>query len=273
MENLLRDQITELKPWHYAALMQMGTPQWFGLGFIQLKVSPTMRFHFWHPDLNPDGYEEDLHSHRYHFQSQILKGSLENEVYIIDRNVTPDMSVELVSCQEGVRNEILNDASVRHVTTMKLQAGDSYPMDASALHRLKATGKTITRLIRPKDRMFKYATVVRPLNAGPSVCPFTRKIEVPELWKYIEDCIGKSGYHIADIPKGELGEVSKIVEEALELQDAHNQGSKIMSQVELSDLHGAIQAYMTKHHSNLLIDDVKLFQDITARAFKNGYRK
>lgn len=79
------------------------------------------------------------------------------------------------------------------------------------------------------------------------------------------------GYHLQEIPKGVLGEISKIEEELLELKDAEQQGSKIMIMVELSDLYGAIEEYCKKYNIN--IDDLKTFSNITKRAFKNGKRK
>ena len=79
-----------------------------------------------------------------------------------------------------------------------------------------------------------------------------------------------SGYHVTDIQKGKLGTISKIQEELDELKDAENQGSKIMTMVELSDLYGAIEEYCTQQ--NITMEDLKIFSDITKRAFKNGRR-
>lgn len=53
----------------------------------------------------------------------------------------------------------------------------------------------------------------------------------------------KFGYHKKKIKKGTLGEISKIKEEILELEDALEQKNKIMALVELSDLFGAIKLY------------------------------
>ena len=75
-----------------------------------------------------------------------------------------------------------------------------------------------------------------------------------------------------EIPKGVLGESSKIMEEVLELQDAENQECKIMAQVELSDLIGAIALYLERHHPSTSIDDLILMSKITRRAFENGRR-
>lgn len=80
----------------------------------------------------------------------------------------------------------------------------------------------------------------------------------------------KIGYHEYSIRKGVLGEISKIQEELDELKDAETQQSKILIYVELSDVYGALEEYALKH--DISMDDVKLFSDITKRAFKNGFR-
>ena len=81
----------------------------------------------------------------------------------------------------------------------------------------------------------------------------------------------KIGYHLYDIPKGELGERSKIVEEFKEWQDACEQDCKVMELVELSDLIGAIELYTNKYY-NLTLNDLIKMKDITERAFENGRR-
>ena len=85
--------------------------------------------------------------------------------------------------------------------------------------------------------------------------------------------IENPGYHITKIPKGVLGESSKILEEVLELQDAELQNSRIMSLVELSDLHGAILKYLEKNFSDISMADLAKMSEITQRAFESGHRK
>jgi hypothetical protein len=81
------------------------------------------------------------------------------------------------------------------------------------------------------------------------------------------------GYHIKDIPKGVLGESSKILEEVLELQDAEEQNCKIMQLLELSDVIGAIRMYLVDNFPGTDLDDLIIMNDITARAFQSGARK
>lgn len=80
-----------------------------------------------------------------------------------------------------------------------------------------------------------------------------------------------AGYHKSKIPKGELGEFSKIQEEFYEAADAYSQDDKILILCELSDMIGAMEAYLhTKHNMDIL--DLKRFSDKTKEAFKDGTR-
>lgn len=80
------------------------------------------------------------------------------------------------------------------------------------------------------------------------------------------------GYHVADIPKGELGDPSKIQEEFMEFLDAIDQDCKVMALVELSDMIGAIAAFLTKYFPGMSIEDLVKMSQITARAFRAGER-
>lgn len=80
------------------------------------------------------------------------------------------------------------------------------------------------------------------------------------------------GYHTVHIPKGEVGELSKLLEEVLEAIDAEGQKSRIMVLVELSDLLGAVEAYLETHEPTMTLEDLKKFSSITRRAFASGKR-
>lgn len=79
-------------------------------------------------------------------------------------------------------------------------------------------------------------------------------------------------YHIANIPRGEYGEVSKITEEVLELQDAVAQQATLMIVNELADIIGAIEGYLQRHHPSITLADLIKMKELTARAFKTGHR-
>ncbi len=80
------------------------------------------------------------------------------------------------------------------------------------------------------------------------------------------------GYHNKIIDKGELGEFSKIKEEFDELQDAHDQGNKILELCELSDLYGAIALYLEKYYPTITMDDIEYMSNKTTQAFMDGTR-
>lgn len=82
----------------------------------------------------------------------------------------------------------------------------------------------------------------------------------------------KHGYHIQDIPRGVIGEPSKIIEEAHEVADAHQQGVNIMTAVELSDLIGAVDRFREKHLPHISWDDLFKMYRVTRRAFESGAR-
>jgi len=81
------------------------------------------------------------------------------------------------------------------------------------------------------------------------------------------------GYHLAKIEKGVVGEVSKIREEYEEFLDAHQQ-TPVMELVELSDLIGAIEAYIERRYQGTvtLVDLIDM-KNCTRRAFEDGSRK
>ena len=78
------------------------------------------------------------------------------------------------------------------------------------------------------------------------------------------------GYHKREIKKGKLGTVSKIREELEELEDALDQGNRIMALCELSDLYGAIEALTS--NMGMTMEDLSIMSDATKRAFRTGRR-
>ena len=56
-----------------------------------------------------------------------------------------------------------------------------------------------------------------------------------------------AGYHLKEIPRGEIGHFSKVNEEFLEFCDALEQKSHIMALIELADLVGSIKLYLIKN--------------------------
>jgi len=78
------------------------------------------------------------------------------------------------------------------------------------------------------------------------------------------------GYHKDIIPKGKLGEFSKVEEEFLELKDAFKQNHKILMLCEMADLVGSIEALANK--MNMSLDDIIQMKNSTKESFEEGKR-
>lgn len=59
-------------------------------------------------------------------------------------------------------------------------------------------------------------------------------------------------YHLRHIPKGTLGEWSKVEEELDEFLEALEQNAAVMALIELSDLYGAVDVFCTMHYNRTL---------------------
>ncbi len=80
------------------------------------------------------------------------------------------------------------------------------------------------------------------------------------------------GYHVTHIPKGILGELSKIEEEVAELADALAQGNKLMALQELSDMYGAIDSMLERRFVGFSMEDLAVMARATRSAFLDGTR-
>ena len=90
--------------------------------------------------------------------------------------------------------------------------------------------------------------------------------------EYVINLTKKPGYHLSIIPKYNIGEAGKIIEELEEFKDALLQKNKIMTLVELSDLFGAIEFYLKNNFPNITMADLDTMNKITKNAFINGRR-
>jgi hypothetical protein len=249
-------------------------PHWFGLGFIQLKLNDSQRLHFWHPDLAQDVPEEELHDHRYEFESKILVGELTHQVFEFKQSEDGDHEMVHVSCEPGKEADPkpISRGVLVEAGTYVMRAGSSYTFPPTGFHRTIASS-AVTLLTRG-PKVAEFARVVRKIGE-PTVCPFARKIEEDALWEIIGDLLGEkknAGYHLRSIEKGVLGEASKVREEIEEFIDAEKQGVSIMSLVELSDAVGAMSAFLERHHPSISIHDLCEMSRVTRRAFANGHR-
>lgn len=157
---------------------------YFGLGFIQLKVTDTIRLHFYTVELPKIVDDEEIHNHRYSFTSRIMKGSMYNYLY----EVVPGLGYEKVpeTCNPNIEvpDDVKKEAcTFRYCGYQLMTKGSQYCIEHHQFHKVKAT-HCITLLIRgPYEK--QYAEVIRPFGAK-AVCPFSVKLPETRLWEVVD---------------------------------------------------------------------------------------
>lgn len=76
-----------------------------------------------------------------------------------------------------------------------------------------------------------------------------------------------AGYHTREIARGELGKVSKVREE---LEDALEQGNRILALCEMADLYGALEHMAQATGTSM--EELRVMAHATQRAFRDGSR-
>lgn len=157
----------------------------FGLGFIQLKLNEHQRLHFYSSKLPSLMNEEEIHNHRYDFQSYILKGTLKSEHYkVVEGN---DYILEQESCKPGIDIKVEPKlCSIKHINSHIYNEGSKYKIEHDVFHKVFGID-CITYLMRGlymKDN----ADVIRKVNSE-KICPFSKQIPEPELWDIVESMI------------------------------------------------------------------------------------
>lgn len=290
------------KDYDFLSRNYVGRAKYFGLGMIQLDFDFGIRLNFYSDELRAKypSIVEEPHDHRYTFESHILQGVLaQSIVYVSSDNKSLGdagyvSSVSTFREQYEVSCSPNNQEKPKHLNTVSLDyktpyvhtAGSSYTLHHSQFHMIDYTkNNCVTMILRPYDsttqktRYSKNTAQVLTTESGPT-CPYGTQLSESDCWTYIAKCIDENnqnkvdspGYHLTDIKKGTLGEISKIQEEVAELVDAHGQDVKLMAAIELSDLYGAIDAYREKHHPHYTMNDIIKMHAVTKRAFQNGKR-
>lgn len=176
-------------------LKMLGIPYYFGLGFIQLKFNNgNSRLHFYHPEILPILDDEEIHNHRYEFDSYVVKGFIDHEIFtykaysaLYDKS---KFSLVEVSCKkEDAGKEPKFIRSVKPIRLAKFTTlqDSSYSLTPDAFHRIKIWTPTIT-FLRRGPIVTDTAQVIRD-DSKPAVCPFSKKMSPDECWEVIEKII------------------------------------------------------------------------------------
>lgn len=159
---------------------------YFGLGFIQLKLDKTQRLHFYTKHLPPIVPEEDVHNHRYDFNSKIMSGTLVQEIFEVIPGETH--TIEEESCQVGVKVEsTAKPCKLRLASMHTYHKNSEYFISHETFHRVSYIDHCITLLARSGYKK-NLAQVIRPVGQE-HVCPFSQKVPEERLWEIVEEMV------------------------------------------------------------------------------------
>lgn len=158
----------------------------FGLGFIQIKLSDTLRVHVYCKEVVITTSPQDLHDHRYNFHSTILKGALTNEIYFLAEGGSFIMRKETCKASSRLASADLKPefCSIKLLNKVFMAHGSSYFMEKDTIHRVEASRciSLVKRDLPSKD----LALVISSRSSLDYVCPFFIRVAESELWKIVK---------------------------------------------------------------------------------------
>jgi hypothetical protein len=157
---------------------------YFGLGFIQVKMDETTRYHFYTSKLPAIVSDEEVHNHRYDFRSTILKGELNQWTYQFVVG-SGNYVKERESCSQAEIDPCPVDGRLQYVSSQSLTKGSIYHIDHRVFHHVAAYMDTITKVVR-SDYQKPFAEVIRPKGVK-RVCPFSMTVPDSKLWEIVEE--------------------------------------------------------------------------------------
>jgi len=155
----------------------------FGLGFIQVKLNESERVHFYTDVFPKTTIKEEVHNHRYDFESMIMKGTLVQELFSYQIDDKGDSWITKETCNPATKKEFERQRCIiKLLQRQTFCAGSSYWIDHDTLHRAESND-AITYLTRG-PYMKDEADVIYPIDLVPT-CPFSVKVSDEELWEVI----------------------------------------------------------------------------------------
>lgn len=160
---------------------------YFGLGFIQVKLSADVRMHFYTDRIDPTVTEEEIHNHRYDFRSDVIRGMLQHKLYSC--RYLPEVFegthwLGEVSCDPKKPGRSTGIPVVLTLACQtRMSAGSHYTLDKDTFHRVESKNAITFLHTVPREREF--ANVARPIGSSPAVCPFSKQVPEVDLWKIV----------------------------------------------------------------------------------------
>lgn len=161
---------------------------YFGLGFIQLKINDSQRVHFYTEKLMKTVGDEEIHNHRYHFVSKILKGTFSQSIYDVIPGDSHFLKKEDCSRDSESAFQIPELVGIVKLYDQTVNAGEDYFMDHNTFHTVESKD-AITFLTRT-DYKKELADVVYPRGAS-SRCPFSVNLTEDEIFDILKKLINE----------------------------------------------------------------------------------
>lgn len=157
--------------------------QYFGLGFVQVKVGIDERYHFYSPRAKATINEEEIHNHKYGFTSNILYGELYQEFYQVTEG--EEYFIKVTNCALGQPPHIRGKCGVKLIGCDRKVAGQSYTLTSEDYHRVMST-YGITHLFRNPIESEFACVLVRELQED-NFCPFETDLTKDDLWSIVKE--------------------------------------------------------------------------------------
>ncbi len=276
-------------------------------GFLKIALPLGGRLHVWSP-WNPsiNGLIAEVHDHPFAFSSTVLAGEMQNVMLHATDDADGDHVEMSCACVSSFGPQPSPQSTQRRVCLIEegidiVRRGEHYRMQPWQLHRTDAVfaltlftrGKqeeghshvysrvgAATPDFRPANEDLLRLSLDRALTAAKLTLDDVVEIEKAQrsqptrgetLLKSLPR-LSNPGYHLRDIPRSPHGSVLKVVEEAMELAEAVEQGVSVMALCECADVVGALRGYLRRQHSDVSFDDLIKMADVTERAFTSGRR-
>lgn len=277
-------------------------------GFLKVKLPLGSRLHVWSPWNPPVKSYGNEHDHPFDIESECIAGEMINvelDAVEADDGDWREMTAECVSSFDHQKPlvETSKRFHLRERRATVVRRGERYAMQAGVIHRTDAV--FAMTLFRKRNQTPEHSRVFSRIRADvsrdPFVSPPPRLLEmslqlalsaanltfddVCERERRLMSDTPASirtlamlprcetpGYHMRAIPRSAHGTAGKVVEEALELADADEQGITLMSLQECADVISAVRGYVRNSGYGVSFEDVLLMSAITERAFASGRR-
>jgi hypothetical protein len=161
---------------------------YFGLGFIQLKLSATDRLHFYTSKLPKTVAREEIHNHRYNFVSTIVAGTFRQELFELIPGDTHLLTQETCAADDD-RVFPKNPCAIEKVFDETYTMGQRYYIDHHTFHTV-SSDFAITHVHRNGKYAKDLADVVYPRDNSP-ICPFSVNAPTGDLYEIVDDMINR----------------------------------------------------------------------------------